>query len=841
MPATSLTEHISSFFHKGREIAYVQQQGYRRVAWTYRETFETACRFSQELAARGIAKGDRVILWGANSAQWAAVFFGCALAGVAVVPMDRIGAAEFVLRVFDDVKARLIVADRDLLPSGFDRPTLALEDLSSTVSSRPATAPEVELSRNDVLQIVFTSGTTAEPRGVVITHGNVLANLEPFHREIAKYRKYERFFHPIRFLNLVPLSHVFGQFMTLFIPPLIEGTVVFQESLSPGEVVQTIHKERISVLVAVPRMVQSLKSKLERDFEAEGEGDWLGQQLKRSKGEHFAKRWWRFRKIHNRFGWKFWAIISGGATLDRETEEFWERLSFVVVQGYGLTESTSLISVNHPFHRGRGSIGKVLPGRDIKLSDSGEILVRGENIASSYFQRGTMQPVAGEEGWFHTGDLGELDSEGYLHFRGRQKAVIVTAEGMKVYPDDLERVLKNESGVRDAVVFGLNRNGNAETCAALLLESGISGAEVVKAANSKLAGYQAIREWVSWPEADFPRTSTQKPRLGAIQEYAAQQLGGAGVITAPAGSVAEMIAKVKGRAAQPISAEAELESDLNLNSLERVELMSALEDRYQVELKESDLGDVTTVGQLEKMLQRSQREKPREAVEYSYPRWAQRWPITWIRLFIYYLLAWPATMILGRQHTLGRERLRDLNGPALVVCNHVTYVDVGFVLAALPARLRHRLAVAMEGERVHELHHPSGNFLLKIVYKSAYYLMTALFNVFPLPKLTGFRQSFAYAGESADRGYSVLVFPEGHRTRDGNIAPFRSGTGLLADRLHLPVIPMRIDGLWQRKQEKRWLFSKTPITVRIGSPVTFSPGTTPEHAAAELERRVREL
>ena len=180
------------------------------------------------------------------------------------------------------------------------------------------------------------------------------------------------------------------------------------------------------------------------------------------KGEHFVKRWWRFRRIHSQFGWKFWAFISGGAALDAETEEFWQRLSFVVIQGYGLTETTSLISLNHPFRTGKRSIGKVLEGREIKLDENGEILVRGANVAAGYWQAKQLQPVLTDEGWFRTGDVGELDAEGNLYFKGRRKNVIVTREGMNVYPDDLEAALRQQPEVRDCVVVGLEQGGNAE-------------------------------------------------------------------------------------------------------------------------------------------------------------------------------------------------------------------------------------------------------------------------------------------------------------------------------------------------------------------------------------------
>ena len=498
-----------------------------------------------------------------------------------------------------------------------------------------------EAQPEDALQIVFTSGTTADPKGVVITHGNVLANVTPLEAEIGKYLKYERWVHPIRFLNLLPLSHVFGQFLGMFLPQLMGGTVIFQDALKPAEVIGTIKRERVSVLVAVPRMLQSLKEKIERDLEDQSQIEKFRRKFSAAEGKHFLKRWWIFRRVHRQFGLKFWAFISGGAALDSETEEFWGRLGFAVIQGYGLTETTSLISVNHPFRRGKGSIGKVLAGREVKLNADGEILVRGGGVASGYWGGEELRPVGGEEGWYNTGDIGELDAEGNLYFKGRKKEVIVTPAGMNVYPDDLETALRRQPQVKDCVVVGLPRNGNADPCAVLILREGSDAEAIIKAANESLAEYQQMRAWSVWPEEDFPRTSTQKPRRNLVLQMVQAQLANqsAPVASSP---LTELIRRITGSASE-VSADANLESDLNLSSLDRVELLSALEDRYQLDLTETRFAAVNTVGDLEKMLQG----KGPPRVQYHYPRWAQRWPVTWIRSAMHYVLLRPSVFFLG--------------------------------------------------------------------------------------------------------------------------------------------------------------------------------------------------
>jgi long-chain acyl-CoA synthetase len=839
MERRSVVEYLEDFLRRGRECAYLQHRGYRTVRWTYRQVAETAFRFARELEERGIGKGERVLLWGPNSAEWVAAFFGCALRGVIVVPIDDAGAADFAQRVYQQVDGRLMVCSQKHVPPSI--PFLIFEDLHDALSVYVSAPYDgAVLGPADVLEIIFTSGTTAEPKGVVITHGNVLGNIAPLEAEIEKYLKYERWVHPVRFLNLLPLSHVFGQFLGIFLPQLLGGTVIFQDALKPGEVIHTIRRERVSVLVAVPRMLQSLKEKIERDFEDEGRLQEFQQRFQAAEGKHFLHRWWIFRRVHRRFGWKFWAFISGGAALDRVTEEFWGRLGYAAIQGYGLTETTSIVSVNHPFRLGKGSIGKVLAGREVKLAPDGEILVRGSGVAAGYWSGHELQPMTSEEGWYGTGDIGALDAAGNLYFKGRKKDVIVTAAGMNIYPEDLEAALRRQPEVKECLVIALPRDGNAEPCAVVIMRDGKADPDpVVRRANETLAEYQQMRNWFLWPEDDFPRTSTQKPRTNAILKVVQARRGPALAGQTGLGPLAELIARVKGKTAGELGQQSNLEADLNLTSLDRVELLGALEDRYQVDLSETRFAAVQTVGDLERLLHG---QLPSRA-PYHYPAWVQRWPTTWARLAAHYLLLRPAVFLLGWPRITGRENLRGLRGPVLVVCNHIDDVDVGFVQTALPARFRHRLATATGGEALEALRTPpNGRSLLGRVYgRVQWTLGVSLLNLFPLPREAGFRESFAYAGESVDRGYSILVFPEGHHTTDGKIRPFRAGVGLLANNLSIAVVPMRIDGLFELKKAKRKFARPGEIQVKIGAPLRFPRDRAPEWIAAELHKVVENL
>jgi long-chain acyl-CoA synthetase len=302
MPYQSLIEYLDHYPRHGGDVAYIDRHaGWRTTRTTYLEVAGLAAQVARELALRGVAQGDRVLIWGHNSAEWVAAFFGCILRGAIAVPMDQEATNDFARRVVQQVDAKLVVASRNHPASFLDRSVLVLDSMREAVAhhSRELYASP-PLDRNAIAQIIFTSGTTAEPKGVVITHGNILANLEPLEAAMRPYLKWERIFHPLRFLDLVPLSHVFGQFLGMWIPPLLGSAVIFQDSLNPGEAISTIRRERASVLVAVPRVLQALQHKIESDLEVQGDPAAFRREFETAAKEKFLRRMWRFRDIHRR-------------------------------------------------------------------------------------------------------------------------------------------------------------------------------------------------------------------------------------------------------------------------------------------------------------------------------------------------------------------------------------------------------------------------------------------------------------------------------------------------------------------------------------------------------------
>jgi len=321
-----------------------------------------------------------------------------------------------------------------------------------------------------------------------------------------------------------------------------------------------------------------------------------------------------------------------------------------------------------------------MPGGNIKLDANGEILVRGETVSNAYWRGTGIEPaqMTGEN-WLRTGDIGEQDAEGHLYFKGRSKNVVVTPAGMKIFPEDLEAALRRQPEIRDCVVLPVaaTAGGNAEAFAVLLMrDPSADAAGAVARANQSLAEFQHIRRWMVWPDADFPRTATGKPRISVI----AERIAAPEVHSKSAQGLDELIAKFSNKSAPgttgDLTESARLEADLGLSSLDRVELMSALEDRYQISINETELSPETTVADLAKILQHIEP----GASHDSFPLWPQRWPVTWIRAALYTLIFWPITHFLAHPRVRGRENLRGKRGPLFVVCNHITDEDVAFVV-----------------------------------------------------------------------------------------------------------------------------------------------------------------
>jgi long-chain acyl-CoA synthetase len=818
----------------------VYDDGFRSRGYSYAEVGRAARGFAARLHALGLRKGDTAVFWSENRPEWIVAFWGCLLAGVIVVPIDYRASQEFLLRVSTIVSAKLVLIGQDVqIPRDTGgAPLWKLHEMEWS----SGTPPDMPIARDDIAEIIFTSGATAEPKGVVITHGNVLANTVPIEREVLKYRKWGWPFFPLRFLNLLPLSHMFGQAMATFVPPMLPGTVIFMRGYNPVDIVAQIKSRRVSVLVSVPKILDVLREhvlrvappEVVREIRLPGNAT-----APQRPHEHVARRWWRYRTIHSIVGYKFWAFVVGAAPLDAALEAFWSELGFAVIQGYGLTETAPIVSLNHPFGTKKGSVGKAIAGVEVKIAPDGEILVRGENVTKGYFKADQENARAFEDGWFHTGDVGELGADGQLYIRGRKKEMIVTPEGLNVFPEDVERVLNQVAGVRDAAVVGAPIGAEERVHAVLTLDQGANIDDVIRQANAALEDHQKIRRALVWPEPELPRTEgTRKLKRAAIREWV---MTGSPPAAPTAGSdrLAALLAKYTGGGELPPGTTLD---QLGLSSLDRVELMMALEDAFQTRIDESAFAAAHDVGQLRALVDRAGEAAAAPPEPVDFPTWNRGAAARAIRRVSLPTWILPLARVFAWLRVEGREHLDGISTPVIFAANHQSHMDTPVIMAALPPRFRYRVAPAMAKEFFTAHFHPEGASRRAYAANTLnYYLASLFFNAFPLPQReAGARQTLRYIGDVLEDGWSVLIFPEGKRSQTGEIAPFRPGIGMIASRLAVPVVPVRIDGV-DKVLHTSWKMARPGrVRVAFGPPMRLS-GTDYEALAKQVEQAVRNL
>ena len=806
----------------------VYDDGYRVRRHSYADVTRAARGFAQRLLAAGVSKGDKVLLWGENRPEWIACYWGIQLIGAVAVPIDYRSSPSFADRIRQIVNAKMTLAGDDVNPE-----SMTVWKMADLDWSADGAVPVVAIDRDDIAQIVFTSGATADPKGVVIRHRNILANMIPVAKEIDKYKKYARPFQPIRFLNLLPLSHMFGQSMATNIPPLIDGTVVFMRSFNPHDIVRRVREWRISVIVCVPKILDVLKEHALRIDPAATEP---------ATGISIPARWWRYRKIHRMFGLKFWAFIVGAAPLGPGLEDYWKRLGFVVIQGYGLTETAPIVTLNHPFKTNTGSVGSAIGGVEIKIADDGEILVRGENVSTGYYGDAEGGRSTDSEGWLHTGDVGEKDAQGRLFIRGRKKEMIVTPEGLNVFPDDVERELNTEKGVIESAVVGSKatestENANERVHAVLRLDPGSDAETIVRAANTRLADHQRVRGFSIWTEGPLPRTEgTKKLKRAAIRQWVAS---GASPSAGPSDDpLQSLMAKFAG--ARALDGSTSIEG-LGLSSLERVELMVALEDQFQTRIDETKFAGAKTLDDLRAVITAAPQDAE-VAEPVDFPSWNRRWPVRIIRRVSQATWILPLGRIFAWVRVRGLENIAHLDGPVVFAANHQSHFDVPVILMAMPGRIRKTIAPAMAKE-FFKAHFFPQDFSRRQVFTNRlnYYLSAFFFNTFPLPQReAGARQTLRYIGEVTGDGFSVLIFPEGVRSASGDMKPFRGGIGMIGSRLGIPIVPVRIDGV-DRVLHTSWKWPKAgPVSVTFGTPMRLS-GDNYGDLAKQVEQAVRDL
>jgi long-chain acyl-CoA synthetase len=816
--------------------ALLIRPGFRTRTWTHGDLADQMPRVARVFDDMGLRKGDRVVIWAVNRPEWGLAFLGALHAGIVLVPLDVRSQPDFAAKIARRTRANAVLASVQTagLAHGLGLPVVSIEAIPDL--ARNATPlPQIEVAPHDLVEVVFTSGTTGEPKGAMITHANLAANADTL-GTVFPFQADERL------LSILPLSHLFEQTCGFLAPLLYGCSIVYPVSRQPAVLIRTFRDFRVTMLLVVPAGLKLLNNAIERKVDASGRRALFERLHRWAANLPRPLKRLVFRSVLTQFGGRFRTLAVGAAALETDLAARWVDMGFDVLQGYGATELSPVVAFTHPKRNRLGTVGQAIPGVELRLGPDGEVLAKGPNVFAGYWEDPQATAAAIDtDGFYHTGDIGEMSPDGFLTLRGRKKDMLAMPDGTKVYPEDIEAVLTRDPRLRDATVLGWQPpNGELKVHAVLLMDDPSLAEDVLRVANAQLGAHQQIRSHSVWADDDFPRTHTLKVKKRLILDRLAadtasvaghnQRRRPAPHAEAAADPFTALVASVAGVPAAEVEPTACLSRDLNMDSLSRVELLGVIEEELGVYIDDADLDPDTSVSELATMVERARDAKPERGIF--------GWPLNplarAIGIVLQGLFMVPFFSLAYRVTVTGREHLDGLQGPVLFTPNHHLHNDVGIILSHFPLGWRWRLSTAAAADDIF------GNPIRG-------YGAALIGNAFPLAREGAIRRSLELLGARLDRGFSILIFPEGKLTPGGPMQPFKSGTGLIAVEAATPVVPMklkvhrfsRLDADTAAPDRKRaW---RGEVELVYGRPIYFPWGTDHDAATRQLEEAVAAL
>ncbi len=823
MSYQNFADYVASFGEYAPRLAMTIRRGLRIERISYGQLQELIYRSANFLLTKDIGPGDRVMIIADNSPEWVEVLLATQLIGAILVPIDATSTLDAALNFVAETKPKFTFRSRYLLPELESHiTTLVIEDLGLAIANYAAILPElVPLGELDAV-VVFTSGTTAAPKGVILTQSNLLANVMGMQSALEISPDW-------RLLSVLPLSHTY-ELTGGCLAPLSRGSALFYlEHVTPRTIAKAMVDYHITTLIAIPELLVIMLDTITRNAEQEGKARTLRQAIRIAALLPFSMRRMLFHSVHSRLGHKLDLVVTGGAPIPIEVATAWEMMGVRVIQGYGLTETSPILTVNRLDARRLDTPGRPLDNVELRIGVDEEIQARGPSIFKGYWYKPeATQAAFTDDDWFKTGDVGSID-DGWLKIQGGLKFAIVLASGLKVFPEDIELVASRNPIFKEICAVGVKSDAGEEV--QVVVVSSANDRKVDKAVgalNVQLASFQHIAAWRRWPDASFPRTRLMKIDRKVVWEWANSAddaWAKPGNVTPDAKDpIAEILRLVVGDADLEIS-DSQTLADLGLDSLRRMTAVALIRDRLRAAIGEEDVNQFTTFAQLRTLAAQAGATEHIETI----PTW-QFHP--WIRRLGYFLretVIAPLVEIWVHLKIEGQDRLDGLNSPAIFIFNHTDDFDGPVIYQALPPEIRRRLAVAVADDVLHD--HKVLSFVARLCYAG-----------FNMRRKEPFIPSLEYIGELVDKGWNIVLAPEGRISKTGKIQPFKDGVGLLAVSLAIPVVPIKTVGLTGTVPlHAKWPRRHSQVTVRIGEPIVFAREISPEEATTRLHDIVEKL
>ena len=813
--------------------------------YTYAETYTFSRQVAWRLWESGLREGDRVVLVSENQPEWCIAYLAAVQIGIAVVPLDAQTPTDEILAIAAFTTAKSILASNAVLEkSGVALVTAEtmLQNINNNceivgagrsdneghTTEIPADFPNVEISPDTVASIIFTMGTTVDAKGAMLTHGGFLSNVQAVAKALPPT-------DTERILSALPLYHALSFSCSLLMALYSGTTATYVNALRPTTLLKTMREAKTTAFIGVPRLFQLLQGTIERQATREGTpGETLAEKAKSVMGDEIR------------------VLVSGGASLSDAIYEGFQKFGMTIYQGYGMTETAPVLTVNPYLKSRRGSVGPAVEGVELKIENPngdgvGEIIAKGPSTMKAYYQNSDATTEAIRDGWLYTGDLGYMDADGYLYLTGHCKDIIVPASGKNVYPVELEALYRNSPAISEICVVGIPYEDGSDTAIHTVIVP-TSSDETTKeeiqhhlqARAKELPSYQQFHKFHFWDDA-LPKTEngiidrqhlrhnleTHIKDTALLHEEPQTETTDAEPAAPRTDIPEEMLSTLARLARMPahqIQLESRLNIDLGLDSLTQLDLLLVLEAKLGATIPDALLADLETVGDVIKLTETFQADTTKQADSDSRSgkpelRQVPRWYARAFRAVI--------TGIYRNYFSLkcyGLEHIPQ-DKPYIIMPNHSSHLDTLTVITALEKRA----------------------YQLWVLAARDYWFATRLqgwfarncLNALPIERegnFTEFLQDLRMANGVMEQNNGLLIFPEGTRSLDGNLQPFKPGIlSLLIYSPNVPIIPAYIDGTYHALPKGQNLPKKHPVRIIFGEQLTFPPEGWGDHGKTPID------
>jgi len=862
---------------------------------TYSELHQMAESVGRWIYEKKFPRGSRLAILADNHPRWVAAYLGIIASGCAVVPLDTALHDDQVTKLLKDAGAAAIFCDVKHTPVARpaatelkigmvlvdpDRLTNSsaqeqwLGDLPAIFKAGSAGFKPADGKQDDLASLLYTSGTTADPKGVMLTHSNFLGEVEAVFNWV-------ELGPDDALLGVLPLFHVLAQMANLMLPLVKGSRVVYIETLNTTELMKALQERNITAFAVVPQFFYLIHERLMQEIAKRGavtqkvfHAMVAVNRILRKVGINAGRVF--FRKVHDTLGPKMRYLVTGGSRFDPEMGHAFHDLGIDILQAYGLTETTAAVFANSPHDNEIGSVGKALKGVEVKIVDPqpqeegppvGEVALRGAVVMKGYWNRPDATAAVLKDGWFLTGDLGYLDSHDHLFLTGRKKEVIVLSNGKNVYPEEIEAHYLKSPFIKEIAVMGIEgKPGEGRDRLHAVIVPNFDTLRQRKVVNAKevirfdieglspqIASTKRIGTYEIWQD-DLPRTTTRKIKRFEVEKRVranqAKKLSDDSDVPAEKPLTDEeaawldqpdvqrglkVIREAASSAPSTMRPTLNLELDLGLDSMQRVEVLSRLEEELGGDVQESQLAEIYTVRDLIDAVLQSAASGAKPGVRATFAGWkailseepddpdvlALKHPSK-INDTFWYVVSRIIYMFSRERFDLKVEGLEKLpgNGPYIISSNHQSYLDPLILAAVLPQDVFRRTFAVGTSEIF-------GKGLMRRLARSIKVIV-----VDPDANLIPAMRAGAFGLRN---GQVLILYPEGERSIDGTPRIFKKGAAILSIHMHVPIVPVAIEGFYEAWPRNKAFQKFAPLRMVIGDPIL------PPHEAQASEEAYEKL